>query len=548
MTLLIGAVAAAFCLAGAGCTAAAEGPGDDAGDAGSGGDGATVPACTGTRVCDGDRVRACDGATVGALLQVCDEGQLCSAGSCITESCAAAARAQSLSGCLFYGALADNIDRDDAMTSSLILVNPGGVPANATLLSHADGSGWSIIQSAMVPVLGAERFIVPNLHQEDVGVARGLGFRLESDQPIFATLIESDDSTEMSESSGGTMLLPNHALGTEYMVMTYPQLPLPAISAAAGSHDGAGEVTIVATADGTEVTVRLSSTASMAAGGVVPDLGPGQMFSAVLDDGDVLALRSRDDATDLSGTVIDTNQPVVVIAGNVYTTYGRAAPGINSPDLAMEEMLPVANWGQSYVAARLGPQKDTCDSLFGGGSSLWRILAAGDDTHVTFEAPLGLGGGLPSGELVLAAGEVREILVTSAGSFHIKATKPILATQGMDCEATLSAGVSTSSLWHDFIFALPANFDHELLVIRPDTGTISLDGKPIDEALFQPAGGVYEAARISIPPCVGHPRNCLHHLEGTFGLTWRGMDVVCGYALTPFTWTRCMPGDPDCIP
>ena len=514
----------------------------DGGDAG-------IIHCQQGMACDDNTVRSCDHGVVGRVLKTCDDGQTCSAGQCTSLACAAAERMQTLAGCLLYGALADNTDRDDALPSTIIVVNPAGEDTNADLQVLDDVRFWRTIQTVHVPAFGAEHFALPNRHLEGVGVGKSFGFRVQSDRPLTATLIESDDSTEMAESTGGTMLLPNHALGNDYMVMTYPQRTAPPLAATPGSHDGAGQIVLVATADETTVTVRLSSTASMVAGAEVPSIGPGESFQLTLNDGDLLQLRSRDEGTDLSGTVVSADNPLAVFSGNIFTAYGRAAPGINSPDLALEEMLPLRSWSQTYVAARLGPQKDTCDSLFGGGSALWRILAARDDTHVTFEAAPGAGGGLPAGELVLAEGEVRELLVPSAGSFLIKGSKPILVTQGMDCEGTLSSGVPTDSLWSEFRFALPAHFDHEVMVVRKDTGPVILDGTPIDDALFQPVGGAFQAARIAIPACVGPPRNCLHLLEGTFGLTLRGMDVLCGYALTPFTWTRCGAfAGPDCIP
>ena len=42
--------------------------------------------------------------------------------------------------------------------------------------------------------------------------------------------IQSDDVNRDAQSSGGTMLLPVHVLGTHYMVMTYPQKQTPEIA------------------------------------------------------------------------------------------------------------------------------------------------------------------------------------------------------------------------------------------------------------------------------------------------------------------------------
>jgi hypothetical protein len=555
--ILLGAVTvAAFVFAASavltGCTPAG---GTSVADGGGGGGPADHPAppphCFSALVCDGDRVRACDHGVMGQVVENCGAGETCSEARCTSTACASVERTESASGCLFYGALIDNIDHDDVLPSTVIVTNQTSDEATASLQMRDGGPSWRTIQSVHIPQSGADRFAIPR-DKEPSGPPGGVGphrgFRIVSDRPLTAAFIESDDATEMALSTGGTMLLPHHALGNEYMVMTYPQQTLPTLSAAIGSREGASQVMVVATVDHTVVTVRLTKGATLSAGGGIPATAPGDSFTVPLNDGDTLQFFSRDEGTDLSGTMVNSDQPVAVLSGNIYTTYGLSAPGINSPDMALEQLLPVRSWSQIYVAARLGPQNNTCDTLFMGGAALWLIAAALDDTRVTFEGPPGMVG-LPAGEMILGRGEVRQIIVGTLGSFLIKGSKPIMAMQGMDCEATLSSGVSTEALWRELRFALPANFDHELMVVRRDDGPVRLDSNLISDSEFQPVGGRFQVARIPMPPCVGQPRNCLHTLEGTFGLTLRGMDVLCGYALTVPTWAHCSPfTTPDCIP
>ena len=220
------------------------------------------------------------------------------------------------------------------------------------------------------------------------------------------------------------------------------------------------------------------------------------------------------------------------------TTYGRTATGINSPDMAHEQMPHVGVWSSQYVAAALPPQATICDSLLGhAGASVWRILASEDGTHVTFLAPPGVMG-LPS-ELTLAAGEVGE-LVVSGGSFTIAATRPVLVTQGIDCEPSLSLAVSTDRLLDDLWFAVLPSFDQVATVVRRDQSRITLDGVPIDEGAFERAGGSFWVAQVALPPCSTEAKVCTHHLQGGFGMTLRGMDVVASYALTAPTLIGCV--------
>jgi hypothetical protein len=535
-----------------GCNPAGEMSAHDGGDEGGPPDHpGPAPKCMSRLVCDGNQVRVCDQGVMGQVVENCGAGDTCSEARCTSIACASVERTESASGCLFYGALVDNIDHDDVLSSIVIATNQTSDEATASLQMRDAGSTWRTIQSIHIPQAGAERFAIPR-DKELTGPPGGVGphraFRVVSDRPLTAAFIESDDATEMALSTGGTMLLPHHALGSEYLVMTYPQQTLPVLSAAAGSREGASQVMVVATADHTTVTVRLTQGATLSPGAGIHTTPPGDSFMVTLDDGDTLQFFSRDEGTDLSGTIVNSDQPVAVLSGNIYTTYGLSAPGINSPDMALEQMLPVRSWSQVYVAARLGPQNNTCDTLFMGGGALWLIAAALEDTRVTFEGPPEMAG-LPAGEMILGKGEVRQIIVGTLGSFLIKGSKPIMVMQGMDCEPTLSSGVTTEALWRDLRFALPANFDHELMVVRRDDMPVRLDNVPISDSEFLPVGGRFQAARVSIQPCVGQPRNCLHRLEGTFGLTLRGMDVLCSYALTVPTWVHCSPfTTPDCIP
>ena len=187
---------------------------------------------------------------------------------------------------------------------------------------------------------------------------RGAAPRVWSNQPVTVAQIESDDSNEAAHSSGGTMLLPVHVLGMHYRVMTYPQ------AADAGHRrDGGTARAARPPADRRHpgrhhrhihgppaarlfVVDRL---AAVGAGGRrvrarrrrrVPGVDRRRKRRSV----------GQRDLADL---------PVAVFSGNMSTTYGRVAAGVNSPDMAHEQIPPVAAWSHTYVAAALPPQADT---------------------------------------------------------------------------------------------------------------------------------------------------------------------------------------------
>jgi hypothetical protein len=334
-------------------------------------------------------------------------------------------------------------------------------------------------------------------------------------------------------------------LGTHYLVMAYQQFQTSAVASTAGSEGGAGRLLIVGTQDQTHVTFTPSASAKTLDSGSVMGAAPGDPLTFVLDDGDVFQAATDDDREDLSGSEIVASRPVAVFSGNISTTYGKTAPGIHSPDLAHEQIPPVARWSLKYVAASLPPQTGTCDTLLGQtGSSLWRLLAANDGTLVSFEAPAG-GGPLP-GTLTLDAGQVREIV--TVGDFVVTSSGPLLLTQGMDCEPTLSLAISADKLLDDVWFAVLPFFDQMVAIARKAGAPVMLDGALVDDMLFTPAGGGFEVARVALLPCRASDAVCAHHLEGQIGMTLRGMDVLASYALTAPAWAGCIdPLDLTCV-
>jgi hypothetical protein len=155
--------------------------------------------------------------------------------------------------------------------------------------------------------------------------------------------------------------------------------------------------------------------------------------------------------------------------------------------------------------------------------------------------------GLPAGPITLAAGEVLE-LVVSGGSFKVTATNAVLVTQGIDCEPSLALAVALDHLLDDLTFAVLPNFDQLMAVVRPQGMAVMLDGNPIDEASFAPAGTGFEVAQVPVPVCAVSKQVCTHRLTGRFGMTLRGMDVLSSYALTAPTFGGCVDlSDPTCV-
>jgi hypothetical protein len=150
----------------------------------------------------------------------------------------------------------------------------------------------------------------------------------------------------------------------------------------------------------------------------------------------------------------------------------------------------------------------------------------------------------PSLEFKLDAGGSRlfsargNLTAKSPGDFVITANAPILLAQWLDCEAGLAWGIDTRLSAAPLSFTLPPNFEHEVVVVKKVGTPLTLDGRPLAEERFTLASprDPFQAIRLSdaeVGTCENPEASCDHLLTGgEFGVTWRGMDVVCSYAVT----------------
>lgn len=522
---------AALGLAAGGCR-----EGASAADAGQGAD-ARPLACMNPTVCDGTSVRACRAGQAAEVLQQCAPALACSLGRCTSQGCAEVEEDRpSLLGCAFYTFDLDNVASDDPLPTSVLVTNAGQVAATVTVEQREAGA-WTEMRSFTVAPMHTARFALPESHVEGGGLGASAAFRLTSDLPVSAAHFQSDDSAPGgSTSTGGTLLLPAHVLGRRYRALTYEQTATPRLEETPGARGGAGQLVIVGSVDGTKVTISPSQTAALGPGSGAPPTGPDGKVHLVLDDGDLFTLYSSQDGADLSGTEVSADEPVAVFSGNISTTYGVTATGISSPDMAHEQLLPVAAWGTSYVAAQLTPQPGVCDPLFSPGSSIWTIVADAPDTRVRFQAATGTA---PAPDRTIGVGEAFHF--TAPGDFVVTASRPIQIMQGMDCEPSLSSAVPTADWLTDYWFGVLPNFDTMMAIVRLAGQPVYFDGARIEDSLFEAVGGGFDVARIPLGVCPSAQGVCTHHLEGRFGFTMRGMDVLASFALTAPTWP--CPGD-----
>ena len=502
------------------------------------------PNCeTARTVCRGTRVMACAGRNVAEVIEECAAS--CSLGRCTSRACADAEIGDAARGCRFYGAQVDNADLDDNRPTMVLVSNAGQSAANVRVETRELQGTWTLSAAAVVRPGGTERLEISRPLIE-LGLIAGGGYRVESDAPVMVVEIISDDTDRMSRSSGGTVLRPVQALGWRHLAVTAPARNSPEVARTAGGRNGAGAIAIVATMPDTSVQIAVTAVAMAMPGQTLQPLGPGEppANTFLLQEGDVLQLFSIESAGDLTGSEISADFPVAVFSGNVFTTYGYAVVDANGGDLIVEQLPPVESWGLDYVGARLAPA-GTCDSFFGSdsgsGTAEWRVVASQNGTEVTVTPAAGAtieiaGAAAGTTTFGLDRGGSRSFLVRGPNpDVFVHGSHPILPAQWLDCEPALSWGIDTRVVQGELAFGMPPGFESELVVVRDRATPVSLDGKALSNNQFRPVGpdDRWQVARITdLGRCLDGWDRCEHRLSGAFGAAWRGMDVVCSYALT----------------
>jgi IgGFc binding protein len=518
-----------------------------------------VPSCLLARaVCDGSDLRACVAGMPGNVIDTCPDA--CSLGRCTTLACAEVERAEGARGCRFYGAQVDNVDSDDRRNLMVILSNARSIATRARVEVRDPDLAWETLIEVVIPANGGSRIEI-NRPLLESGLARAGAYRIESDGPVLAVQLISDDSDHSARSSGGTALRPLQALGDSYLAITYPGLGSQEVLRTTGSRGGAATISVIGTSASTVVQLGLTAGA-VSISGVVLDPPPPN-YQVTLDEGDVFQVFSSAPDGDLTGTTIQADAPVAVFSGNIFTTYGYAVTGFNGGDLAEEQLPPKVSWGQEYIGARLSPQVG-CDSFFGVGVGLWRVVAGEDGTSVQLLPAPGVsidGKNLPA-ELTfqLDRGASQSFFARSArgsaaqGDFFVQASGPIMLAQWLDCEPGLSWGIDARLGAGSLAVTFPPGFDHEVVVVRKRGNPVMFDGYLLPEGRFRSVfeTGGYEAARLQasdLKRCVDALDRCEHRFSGAaLGIGWRGMDVVCSYSLTVPSWNVCALPNVTCPP
>ena len=521
------------------------------------------------RFCDGEiTVRECDPqGTQARVADMCQGNSRCSMGAC-RSPCIVAEMKHTSIGCSFYGADLDNMGGDDPLEVYFGVANDTDQPGHVKIEVREGGTWRSVcevdLRAKEARLVGMNKNAncavdepTTNLmdrHIEDSGYLPGAGFRITSDVPIAAYQFNSNDQIR-AYSSGGTVLFPTHALGQKYYASTMPHPDPARLYTRPGDMPGQdvprAEIAIVGTIDGTQVSV--TPTASIFAGPGVSASPAGTKVMFTIDEGALLQLATVEKGADLTGSLIESNQPIAVFGSNECATIfprNTMNPGFRSEycDHTEEALLPIQAWGKNFVAARVRPLTDAPGAL---DATVWRILASEADTTVTFSAPMGVTTEPPTSmPMKLGAGEFKDLAVNitsfeQASDLEIHADKPIMVVGYMAGETVATNAVPVEQFLSQYTFIVPGKFRSQLTVVRQKGAKVKLDGMVMGDNLFLPSGGDWEVGRVDFERDAfdtgtgGTPKS--HFIEtetipdGGRPKIWievRGMDEDCSYGYT----------------
>ncbi len=266
--------------------------------------------------------------------------------------------------------------------------------------------------------------------------------------------------------------LPTDVLGTEYIVLGYQN---------ANVVNGT-QLAIVATANATTVTITPSVTTNSRRAAVP--------YHMTLNQGQTYQLRNTGPPpTDLSGTMITSDQPIAVFGGHQCA---NIPPEFAACDYIVEQLPPTVAWGKTFVTMPLATR------LHG---DTFRFLASTDGTNIRVNG---------TWVATLPRGQLHEQLI--AGPAQISADQPILVAQ-------YSNGSSFDGVASDpFMMLIPpfeqfltsytlttptAGFPRNFLnVVTLDAavGAITLDGTVIPPSSFVAIGtSGFSGAQVPLP-------------------------------------------------
>ena len=367
------------------------------------GDACTALFCVpGEKVCDNENAKK----TCNAMGEAydppvnCADVEGCTAGECVSLCLLAEAQPSSI-GCSFFAERMDNYN--NVANDSLIVGNTSKIKS-ATVQLYFTPNGTNVEAPQGVPVV-----IAPGMTQtytltnppfnKSSGYRKGGSYRVQSTVPVVAYQHSPITAQFTNDAS---MLLPEHALKSDYVVASY--------SDSLGGFPS--YFSVIAAVDGT--TVKWTPPQATLAGGGVPAVAANATGQMVMNRFDTMQVRVGNFG-DISGTIVTSDKPIWVV-GAVNCV--NVPSGVTFCDHIEEQMLPLDYWGKKYVGAH-SPKR-------GNEKHYWRVYGGEANTTITTNPPQ------PGTPFVLNKGQWKELVIANNTSFIFEGDKPFLPVQYLE--------------------------------------------------------------------------------------------------------------------
>lgn len=435
-----------------------------------------------TKLCSADLHSVVD--DQGVILESCPPDQGCADGACVA-ACDSAASIQANFGCQFvvptppayppalppcFAVFLANTwghpskvalkrgGMDLDISVALRLATPGvapkdwppvpaeGIPEDAVGVLFLSSDPKSIMPENQVPLNCPFK---PAVDASTVipGSGRGQAFQIATDIPLTAYDILPFGGAR-SHFPSAELLFPASVLGTNYVALA----PMPGTA----TPPGPLWLQIVGVEDGTKVEVR--PTVNLPQGPGLNGANAGQLAAYELGAGEVLQWELAQGSKDSSGTLVLSDKPVGLFAGNRFLRLQPVpAPG---GEAAHQQNSAVSALGVEYVAAPYETRKkDLSPEMVE-----YRFVGVVDGTQLTYDPAI------PGAPAVLAKGQVADISTDLAFRVYSQGeTHPFALAQVMDT-ANLPGGSRPGATAPGFGQALG---DEEFVVVLPPAQFLS---------------------------------------------------------------------------
>ncbi|MDB5213600.1 MAG: hemagglutinin/hemolysin-related protein [Myxococcaceae bacterium] len=316
-----------------------------------------------------------------------------------------------------------------------------------------------------------------------------------------------------SYSNDASLLLPSTAMTGNYRIMGITGWSESVAPGFPGQAISPSYFVVTGTANGTKVTVKLSSTGAVVGGSGITTTPANGTLTFNLDAGDVAEVIGTNGSDgDFSGSLLTADHPVQVITGISCINLPSGAPAC---DHVEETVFPAETLGKHYVVMRpAGPKNNDVGQIV-------RFFGNVDGTTLTYKPSQ------PSTcPAFLNAGQVADCGVVSA-DFEVSADKefgvatfllagslvdPDMSAPQPQGDPSQSFAVTVEQYRTSYVFLAPNDYKTSFVdIIAPPNATITLDGQSVGSQLNPISGTGFIGGHVSL----GAGKDGVHSLQST---------------------------------